>query len=84
MASFLRWFALEPELTSDAWLHDTLWKSLNDETCAEVRSDFDTLPHKQKGSISLLRMIINRMVKNNQESGCAMEEFIKNFDIQSW
>ena len=82
--SFLRRFALEPELISDAWFHDKLWKSLDDELKAEIRSDFDDLPHECKGSISLLRLIINRMVKNNQESRRAMEEFIKTFDIQKF
>ncbi len=82
--SFLRRFALEPELISDAWLHDKLWKSLDDELKAEIRSDFDDLPHECKGSISLLHLIINRMVKNNQESRRAMEEFIKTFDIQKF
>ncbi len=82
--AFLRQFALEEERRSDAWLHDKLWASLDDELCAEVRSDFDELPNEQKGSISLLRIIINRMVHSNQESRRAMEEFIKSFDLQKF
>ncbi len=33
------------------------------------------------GSISLLQIIINRMVQSNQESCCALEDYIKTFDI---
>ncbi len=81
---FLRQFARDEELTSDAWLGDKLWKSLDLDLRAEVRSDFDELPHEQKGSISLLRLIIKRMVQSTQESRRAMEEFIRNFDIQKF
>jgi hypothetical protein len=81
---FIRRFAQDEELTSDAWLEDKLWKSLDDDIKTEVRSDFEELPVDHRGSISLLRIIINRMVRNNQESRRAMEEFIKNFDIQKF
>jgi hypothetical protein len=76
---FLCKFACDKELTSDAWLHNKLWTSLDNELSVEVRSDFDELPMEQKGSISLLCIIINCMVHSNQESRCAMEECIKNW-----
>ncbi len=80
----LRRFGRDEELISDSWLEDKLWKSLEVDLRAEVKSDFDELPTLQKGAISLLRLIINRMVQNSQESRRAMEEFIKTFDIQKF
>ncbi len=78
----IRRFGNKQELISDAWLSDKLWSSLDSELRTEVKADFDELPDINKGAISLLRLIINRMVQNNQESRRAMEEFIRTFDIQ--
>ncbi len=77
-------FRWDEELLSDAWFAEKLWKSLDTDLRAKVRSDFNELPDLQKGSISLLRLIINRMVQSSQEARRAMEEFIRNFDIQKF
>ena len=66
--SVIRRFGNKQELISDAWLSDKLWSSLDSELRTEVKADFDELPDINKGAISLLRLVINRMVQNNQES----------------
>ena len=55
-------------------------KSLDPALLREVMSEFTKL--ETKGSITLLRVIINRIVQSNQESRRAMEEYIKTFDIR--
>ena len=82
--SIIRRFGDKQELISDAWFADKLWSSLDSELRDEVKADFDELPDINKGSISLLRLIINRMVQTNQESRRAMEDFIRTFDIQKF
>lgn len=57
-------------------------KSLDPSLLREVVSEFDKVEEDKKGSITLLRIIINRIVQSNQESRRAMEEYIKNFDIR--
>jgi hypothetical protein len=52
-------FGQNEELTSNAWFEDKLWKSLDNDLRAEVKSDFDELPAMQKGNIWLLCLIIN-------------------------
>ncbi len=80
----IRRFGLDEELLSDQWFEEMLWKSLDSELRSEVQSDFAELPPLQKGGISLLRLIINRIVQSSQESRRAMEEFIRNFDLQKF
>jgi hypothetical protein len=80
----LRLFGGEQEIISDAWLADKLWKSLDLDLRVEVKSDFAELQDIDKGSISLLRLIINRMVQNTHESRRAMEEYVRTFDIQKF
>ena len=81
---FVRRYGKREELESDAWLEEKLWKSLGPKLLAEVSSDFNELPNIQKGAISLIRLIINRMVQNNQESHRAMEDYIKSFSIRNY
>ena len=57
----IRRFALDEELLSNQWLEETLWKSLDSELRSEVQSNFAELPPLQKGGISLLRLVINRI-----------------------
>ena len=56
---FIRSYGCGNEVTSDQWFEDKLWKSLGPTLLSEVRSDFHELPDYYKGSISLLRIIIN-------------------------
>ena len=81
---FVRRFGSNEELTSDAWMEEKLWKSLDSTLYDEVASDFLELPDRCKGSISLARLIIDRMVQKNQESRRALEEYIKSFDIRNF
>ena len=79
---FLRLWGNQEEITSDRWLEEMLMKSLDPSLLREVVSEFDKVEEDEKGSITLLRIIINRIVQSNQESRRAMEEYIKNFDIR--
>ena len=89
---FLRRYGRDEELTSDNWFEEKLWKSLGPALLSEVSSDFLKLdkdvdlskPNAEtcKGSLTLLRLIINRVVQSNQESRRALEEYIKTFDIR--
>lgn len=89
---FLRRYGRDEELTSDNWFEEKLWKSLGPALLSEVSSDFLELdkdvdlskPNTEtcKGSLTLLRLIINRVVQSNQESRRALEEYIKTFDIR--
>ena len=92
---FLRRFGRDEEITSDAWFEEKLWKSLSPALHSEVLSDFieldkddDEDPNKPKdscqGSLTLLRIIINRVVQSNQESRRSLEEYIRNFDIRKF
>ena len=81
---FLRSFGNGHEIVSDQWFEEKLIKSLGPTLLAEVRSDYYELDDFYKGSISLLRIIINRMVQSNQESHRAMEDYIKTFDIRNF
>jgi hypothetical protein len=81
---FVRHFGRDEEITSDHWMEEKLWKSLSPSLLAEVRSDFNELPTLQKGAISLVGLIINRMVQGNQDSCRAMEDYIKTFSIQKF
>ena len=82
--TLIRRFGQREEQQSDAWLEDKLWNSVDSDLKAEVMSTFNDLHSTQKGSISLLRLIINRIVQNSQESRRAMEEYIKSFDIRKF
>ena len=79
---FLRRWGGKEEITSDRWLEEMLMKSLDPALLREVMSEFGKLEEDEKGSITLLRIIINRIVQSNQESRRAMEEYIKTFDIR--
>jgi hypothetical protein len=81
---FLRSFGNGHEIVSNQWFEEKLIKSLGPTLLAEVRSDYYKLDDFYKGSISLLRIIINRMVQSNQESRRAMEDYIKTFDIRNF
>lgn len=88
---FLRRYGRDEEVTSDSWFEEKLWKSLSSTLLSEVSSEFLELDKDEdlskpgaetcKGSITLLRLIINRVVQSNQESRRALEEYIKTFDI---
>ena len=67
--------------TSDHWMEEKLWRSLSTTLLKEVKSDFKRLPKLQQGAVSLVRIIINRMVQDSQDSRRALEEYIKSFSI---
>lgn len=88
---FLRTYGRDEELESDAWLEEKLWKSLSPALLAEVSSDFLELDKDEdpkletcKGSLTLLRIIIKRVVQSNQEARRALEDYIKTFDIRKF
>jgi hypothetical protein len=80
---FLREWGGKEEVTSDQWLEEMLMKSLEPALHREVLSAISEIENEnEQGSITTLRIIINRIVQSNQESRRAMEEYIKNFDIR--
>ena len=81
---FIRLHGQTEETTSDEYFEEKLWNSLSPALHSEVASDFRELRGPQKGSISLLRLIINRVMHTGQESRRAMETYIKTFDIRKF
>lgn len=81
---FLRQHGLSEDITSDHWMEEKLWKSLSPSLLKEVRSDFKRLPMMQQGAVSLVRIIINRMVQDSQDSRRALEEYVKTFSIRNF
>jgi hypothetical protein len=69
------------DTTSDSWLDDVLFLSMDKTLCVEVESDITNIPTRQRGSIFTLCCIIKRMVMKNQEAKDALENYIRNFDI---
>ncbi len=65
----LRRFSRDEELTSDNWLVDKLWKSLDSSLYTEVKSDFDELMPLQKGAISLLVTTTYHQPDGPEQSG---------------
>ncbi len=61
---FLRRFGGPEELTRDAWFEEKLWISLDVSLYADIADDYLSLQDHHKGSISLLRLIINRIVRS--------------------
>ena len=81
---FVRLYGHSEEILSDKMFEEKLWKSLTPGLHSEVSCDFRELPKNQKGSISLLRLIVNRVMHTGQESRRAMEDYIKTFDIRKY
>ena len=81
---FLRRQGQSEDRTSDHWMEEKLWKSMSPTLLKEVRSDFKRLPQIQQGAVSLVRIIINRMVQDSQDSRRALEEYIKSFSIRNF
>lgn len=79
---FLRNWGNQEEVTSDQWFEEKLVKSLDPALLKEVMSEFNGLEEDEKGSITFLCIIIDRIVQSNQEARRAMEDYIKSFDIR--
>ncbi len=78
-------FGSQVELTKDAWLEEMLWKLLDVTLYADIAGDYLSLQdHDHKGSILLLRLIINRMVRSEQDSVREMNNCIKEFSIRNF
>ena len=76
----LRYGSFE-DTTSDSWIDDVLFLSMDKTLRIEVESDITNIHPRQCGSISTLRCIIKRMVMKIQEAKDALENYICNFDI---
>ena len=81
---FLRRQGQTEDRTSDHWMEEKLWRSMSTTLLKEVRSDFKRLPKIQQGAVSLVRIIINRMVQDSQDSRRALEEYIKSFSVRNF
>jgi hypothetical protein len=69
------------KLESDNWLDNVLHLSMETTLCSEIKSDLNSIPKHQHGSVTTLCCIIKRMVVHNQEAQDALKNYIKTFDI---
>jgi hypothetical protein len=81
---FLLWHSTELKLESDNWLDNVLHLPIDKMLCSEVKSNLNSIPKNQRGSIATLQCIIKRMVVQNQEAQEALERYIKTFDITNF
>jgi hypothetical protein len=49
--------------------------------CSEIKTDLNSIPKHQRGSVTTLCCIIKRMVVRNQEAQDALKNYINTFDI---
>jgi hypothetical protein len=61
---FLLWHSTELELKSDNWLDDVLHLSMEKTLCSEVKSDLNSVPKNQPGSITTLQCIIKHVYQD--------------------
>lgn len=61
-------------------MEDLLRNSMEPSLYSEVIVEYDELPPYHQGSISLFRLIVNRMVTNNDEARRHLLRFIETFD----
>jgi hypothetical protein len=78
---FILTYSTAIEVESDNWLEEVLQLSMEKTLRAEVESDINSIPLRQRGSITTLRCIIKRMVIKNQEAKDSLENYIRTFDI---
>ncbi len=69
------------KLESDNWLDNVLHLSMEKTLCSEIKSDLNSIPKHQRGSVTTLCCIIKCMVVHNQEAQDALGNYIKTFDI---
>jgi hypothetical protein len=69
------------KLASDNWLDNVLHLSMEKRLCSEIKSDLNSIPQHQRGSVTTLCCIIKCMVVRNQEARDALKNYIKTFDI---
>jgi hypothetical protein len=78
---FILSYSTAIEVESDNWLEEVLHLSMEKTLRAEVESDINCIPLRQRGSITTLRCIIKRMVIKNQEAKDSIKNYIQTFDI---
>ncbi len=62
---FVLWHGTEIKLESDNLLDDVLHLSLAKTLCSEIKSDLNSIPKHQRGSVTTLRCIIKHIVVRN-------------------
>jgi hypothetical protein len=70
---------IKPE--SDNWLGNVLHLSMEKTLRSEIKSDLNSIPKHQRGSVTTLCCIIKHMVVRKQEAQDAFKNYIKTFDI---
>jgi hypothetical protein len=78
---FILSYSTAIEIESDNWLEEVLHLSMEKNLRAEVESDINSIPARQRGSITTLRCIIKKMVIKNQEAKDSLMNYIRNFNI---
>jgi hypothetical protein len=81
---FLLPHSTELEPKSNNWLDDVLHLFMEKTLRSEVKSDLNSIPKNQCGSITTLQCIIKRMVIRNQEAQDTLEMYIKTFNITNF
>lgn len=69
---------------SDIWMEKYLKLSMDAALYSEVMVEYDELPEEQRGSISLFRLIVNRMVTQSEEARRHLLRYIEEFDIRTY
>ena len=75
-------FGGDIEVQSDTWMVKFLKSSMEPSLYSAVMLDYEDKPISQQGSITLFRLIVNRMVLQSEEARRHLLRFIEDFDIR--
>ena len=81
---YTRKFGSDVEFQSDIWMCKFLKCSLEPSLHTAVMLEYERKPIEQQGSITLFRLIVNRMVLNSYEARRHLLRFIEEFDIRRY
>ena len=81
---YTRKFGSDVEFQSDIWMCKFLKSSLEPSLYTAVMLEYERKPIQQQGSITLFRLIANRMVLQSYEARRHLLRFIEEFDIRRY
>lgn len=82
--TYVRIFGADADIQSDIWMEKMLKSFMEPDLYAMVIIEYDELPEHQRGSISLFRLIVNRMVNHSEEARRHLLRFLEEFDIRHY
>ena len=82
--TFVRQFGSDAEIQSDIWMEKLLKTSMEPTLYSAVMVEYDGKPPHQQGSITLFRLIVNRMVLQSEEARRHLLRFIEDFDVRRY